>query len=128
MAHIHIDVPRLLIEFLNDENLFLRLDDIHPRGMGKDQKSWNTRRPAPLARDERNLSGAHIGIGLGHLLDNPGLQNGMGKVGDAAGLLLAGAVGNIGMAELRYDGAVPVWWGQEIILGGAILQPIGREV
>ena len=96
--------------------------------MGEDEKAGNARRPASLARDEGDLPGAHIGIGLGHLLDDPGLQDGISKVGDAAGLLLARAVGHIGMAELRGDRAVAAWRREEIILRDAILQPIGGEV
>ena len=125
MRHIQIDMPchRILLD--DHQNLFGTLDEINRDDARIDQEAGNASRPAPLPRDERDLSGEHLFVGFAHLVHGPGHQNGIGEIGDPVGRLFAQAVGNIGMGFIGHHGAGPAGRRKKVVAREAVRDPSG---
>jgi len=119
MRHVQIDVPYLGIELVDDDDHLGRLDEMNGLAAVIDIEAGNACRPASLSRDERDLSAAHVLIGLAHPLDDPRLQNRIGEVRDPIGRL-ALAIGNIRVGLVRQDRARPAGRRQEVVALGTV--------
>ena len=113
------------VEFVDDDHLLGGLDDVDRLTAIIDVEARNAGRPAALARDEGNLAGDHVLIGLAHALGHPRFQDRIGQVGNAVGRLPL-AVGNIGMSLVGEDRARTRGRWKEIIALRPVRGP-GRE-
>src|SRR6266853_1156153 len=96
MRHVHVDMADLTVGFVDDQDFLWRLDEIDQLDAPKDVEGGNAGGPASLFGGKWDMAREHAVIDLFQALDNPGLQIGIGKIGDAVSRL-ALAIGNIGM-------------------------------
>src|SRR5258708_19671761 len=96
MLNIHVDVTDLRAQLVDDQHFLRRLNEVDRLAASVDVQAWNACRPAAFARYVGDLAGEHVVVRLLHLLDRPGLQDRIGKIGDAISRL-AGTVWHIGV-------------------------------
>src|SRR5436190_11082612 len=107
MRHVKIDAASYRSALVCDHDLLRSLDEIKWLDQRISNEARHTDRPAAFARAKRNLARSHLVISLLHRWDGPGLQDWIGKFGNAVGRLAAAAVGYIGVGLVKSDGTRP---------------------
>src|SRR5437016_8154403 len=115
MRHVKINVANDRSALVDDDDLLGGLDEIERFDQRISDEPRNTDRPTAFARAKRNLARQHLVIRLLHRWDGPGLQDRIGKIGNAIGRLPATAVGYIRVGLVKGDGTRPSSWRREQI-------------
>src|SRR5438552_272038 len=95
---------------VDDHDLLWSLDEIKRLDQRISNEARHTDWPAAFARAKRNLARQHLVIRLLHRWDGPGLQDWIGKIGNAIGRLRAAAIGYIGVGLIKSDRGPALQW------------------
>ncbi len=128
MGHVQIDVPNLLVAFVDHDDFLGHLNEIDgARPAAENEVSRNARRPAARAGAERHFAGEHFFIVALHPRHHPGLQNGVGEIADSEGRLPHRVVANIRMGFVERDRPRARRWGKEFGVGEPAEIPSGQS-